>query len=316
MERFVAMAAITLPMLVTGCNGTPKPQPANGDARRDVDLAADVAHLADRLVYEEAFTGVVSLTRNGQPLFRQAFGMADRAAQRPNTLETPFALASVGKMFTAVVVAQLAERNQIAFDAPIGAFLPDYPEGPARSQVTVQHLLTMSSGIPDVFKSPEFFAGLPQVRKQTDFWPFFAKAPLEYQPGTKWTYSNSNFLVLGAIVERITGMPFPGEVEKRVFRPARMTHTSYYTSQFPDAALGYTRTPPAGTPADPNRWYPAWENPATKKGTVKGEQADGCVARHTRQQRCSGRQISANEVVRAELLRSRSEGRKGLLPRV
>jgi len=112
------MAAITLPMLVTGCNGTPKPQPANGDARRDVDLAADVAHLADRLVYEEAFTGVVSLTRNGQPLFRQAFGMADRAAQRPNTLETPFALASVGKMFTAVVVAQLAERNQIAFDAP------------------------------------------------------------------------------------------------------------------------------------------------------------------------------------------------------
>src|SRR5205823_5398839 len=82
---------------------------------------------------------------------------------------------------------------------------------PARSQVTVQHLLTMSSGIPDVFKSPEFFAGLPQVRKQTDFWPFFAKVPLEYQPGTKWTYSNSNFLVLGAIVERITGMPFPGE---------------------------------------------------------------------------------------------------------
>jgi CubicO group peptidase (beta-lactamase class C family) len=274
--RLLRVAVLILPIFVVGCGGTPKTQSAD-KANSQVALAADVERVAERLANEDKFSGVVLLTQNGQTLVRRAFGMADRASNRTNTPETAFALASIGKMFTAVVVARLAERMQIAFDSPIGTLLPNYPAVPARSQVTVQHLLTMSSGIPDVFKSQEFFAGLARVRKQSDFWPYFANAPLEFQPGTKWTYSNSNFLVLGAIVERVTGKPFPSEVEDQIFRPVGMTHTTYYVSKFPDAALGYTHSPPAGTPIAPDRWYPAWKSPAAKSDRTNDDQADGCV---------------------------------------
>lgn len=275
--RIVNVATLILSMFVVGCRAIPKTQPANKEADLHVAIAADVERLAERLAHEDKFTGVVLLTQNGKTLVRRAFGMADRASKRVNTPDTPFALASVGKMFTAVVVARLAEQKQIAFDASIGALLPDYPAVPARSEVTVQHLLTMSSGIPDVFKSQEFFAGLARVRKQSDFWPFFANAPLEFQPGTKWTYSNSNFLVLGAIVERVARKPFPAEVEEQVFRPVGMTHTTYYVSNAPDAALGYTLSPPPGASLTPDRWYPAWESPAARSAATNDDRADGCV---------------------------------------
>jgi len=78
-------------------------------------------------------------------------------------------------------------------------------------------------------------------------------------------------------VERVAGKPFPAEVEEQVFRPVGMTHTTYFVSKFPDAALGYTHSAPAGTPTDPDGWYPAWERPAAKSGTTNDDQADGCV---------------------------------------
>src|SRR6185503_19126433 len=107
-------------------------------------------------------------------------------SHRANTIETPFALASVSKMFTAVLVAQLVEQNKVRLDSSIGSLLPDFPTGEAKSQVTVHQLLTMSSGIPDVFRLPAFWTTLARARALSDFWPVFATAPLEFTPGARW----------------------------------------------------------------------------------------------------------------------------------
>jgi CubicO group peptidase (beta-lactamase class C family) len=115
--------------------------------RTSAELAANVEQFADRLAQSDEFSGVVLLSQHSRPLVRRAFGFADREKQRANTVETPFALASVSKMFTAVVVAQLVEQQKVSLDATIGSLLPGYPAGPAGSQVQVRHLLSMSSGI-------------------------------------------------------------------------------------------------------------------------------------------------------------------------
>jgi CubicO group peptidase (beta-lactamase class C family) len=121
-------------------------------------LAANVEAFAAKLAAGDEFAGVVLLTRHGQPLVRRGYGLADRKVGRPNTRDTPFMLSSVSKMFTAVTIAKLVERKQISFDSTLGSLLPEYPSAEARDQVTVGHLLTMSSGIPDLFRVPEFWA--------------------------------------------------------------------------------------------------------------------------------------------------------------
>lgn len=250
------IAAIVAGSILTGCT-SPGAEPDRGDTA----LAANVEAFAARLAASDDFSGVVLLARHGRPLLRRGFGLADRKAGRPNTPETPFALSSVSKMFTAVTIAKLVERNQLSFDATLGSLLPEYPSVEAREQVTVRHLLTMSSGIPDLFRVPAFWSEIQTIKAGPDFWKYFATAPLEFRPGTRWAYSNSNFLLLGAIIERRAGRPFIPVVEEEVFRPLGLTHTRYEVDPSQKPALGYTNTPPAGGSANSDRWHPAWVEP-------------------------------------------------------
>ena len=250
------VVAIVVASVLTSCN-------RRGPTRdeRDAALAANVEAFATKLAAADEFSGVVLLTRRGQPLVRRAYGLADRKARRPNTPETLFMLSSVSKMFTAVAIAKLVERKQLSFDSTVGSLLPEYPSAEAREQVTVRHLLTMSSGIPDLFRVPEFWAEVATTKSPTDLWKFFATSPLQFRPGTQWSYSNSNFLLLGAIIERRTGHAFTSVVEAELFRPLGLVSTRYEVAGFPKPALGYTRTPPAGAREDSARWFPAWEEP-------------------------------------------------------
>ena len=250
------VVAIVATSVLTGCS-----RPGTMRDERDAVLAANVEAFATKLATSDEFSGVVLLTRRGQPLVRRGYGLADRKAGRFNTPETPFMLSSVSKMFTAVTIAKLVERKQLSFDSTLGSLLPEYPSAETRDQVTVRHLLTMSSGIPDLFRVPEFWAQVTTLKSPTDFWRFFATSPLQFRPGTQWSYSNSNFLLLGAIIERQTGRAFTSVVEAELFRPLGMTSIRYEAFGSPKPALGYTRTPPAGTRADSARWYLAWEEP-------------------------------------------------------
>jgi D-alanyl-D-alanine carboxypeptidase len=252
----IALVLAIVACVLTGCS-------RSGNARdeRDAAFAANVEAFAAKLAAGDEFSGVVLLARYGQPLVRRGYGLADRKAGRPNTPETPFMLSSVSKMFTAVTIAKLVERKQLSFDSTLGSLLPEYPSAEARDLVTVRHLLTMSSGIPDLFRVPEFWAQVATLKSPTDFWKFFATSPLQFRSGTQWSYSNSNFLLLGAIIERQTGRAFTSVVEAELFRPLGMASIRYEVGGSPKPALGYTRTPPAGTRADSARWYPAWEEP-------------------------------------------------------
>ena len=136
----------------------------------------------------------------------------------------------------------------------------------------------MSSGLPDLFRSPRFWAEVASIRVFPDFWPHFAHAPLAFEPGTKGAYSNSNFLILGAVIERRLGRPFIEIVEERIFRATDMTSTGYRSSAFRNAAVGYTRRPAGsgtGTAGDSGQWHRASDDPfAANKPSAPDDAAD------------------------------------------
>ena len=128
------------------------------------DLAADVDGFVTALAVHDHFSGSVLLSHNGQPLGRRGCGLAGRRRRRSNTPDTPFMLSSVGKVFTAVVIAKLIEQKQLSFDTTLGALVPDYPLADARDHVSVGDLLTKSSGIQDLFRVPAFWSEIPTIK--------------------------------------------------------------------------------------------------------------------------------------------------------
>jgi CubicO group peptidase (beta-lactamase class C family) len=228
-----------------------------------IPVAADIEAFVAKLAAADRFSGVVLVSRQGQPLVRRGYGFADRSTRQRNTPDTAFMLASVGKMFTAVMVAKLVDRGQLSFETRVGAVLPDYPSAAAREQVTVRDLLTMSSGIPDLFAVPAFWSEVATARSPADLWKHFASAPLQFAPGTRWSYSNSNFLLLGQMIERITKQPFTDIVERELFRAVGLTHTRYRFHDGPKPAMGYTHVQPPGGRSAPAAmgWSPAWQEP-------------------------------------------------------
>jgi CubicO group peptidase (beta-lactamase class C family) len=275
---FRAMVMMSCAWIALGCRSaeTRKSLPV---VTTDAALAQSLEQVVERVVGTDEFSGVVLFSRHGKPLLRRAIGFADRERRRPNTADTPFALASVSKMFTAVAVAQLAEQDRLALTATIGSLLPGYPGGEASAKVTVHHLLTMSSGIPDLFRSPQFWADVPKIKAFRDFWPHFAQAPLDFDPGTRGAYSNSNFLILGAIIERVAGRPFIETIARQIFRPAGMTSTGYSSTAFPGAALGYTRrrSGSGNAPTAGGEWHRAWDDPFAQQGGAAGDADSDCL---------------------------------------
>ena len=264
----VRLLVVIVATSVLSCSRSPGRNP-------DAALAASVETFATKLAAGDEFSGVVLLTRHRKPIVRRGFGFADRQAERPNTPETPFMLSSVSKMFTAVAIAQLVERNQLSFESTLGSLLPDYPSAAARDQVTVGHLLSMSSGIPDLFRVPAFWADIEKIKTPTDPWKYFAGEPLQFRPGTQWAYSNSNFLLLGAIIERRTGRAFTSVVEDQILRPLGLSSTRYTVDPSRMPALGYTRSPSAGGGAQSAPWIPAWDPPRPGDEFVVGNPMGG-----------------------------------------
>lgn len=194
------------------------------------------------LVAEDKFSGAVVVAKDGKSVFKNAYGLASREFNVPNQVTTKFNVASMGKMFTGVAVAQLAEQGRLSFDDLISKHLPDYPREVAR-QVTIHHLLTHTSGMGSYWK-PEFHeANHARFRTIQDYFPLFINDPLTFKPGEKWSYSNSGFMVLGAIIEKVSGQSYFDYVKGQVFKRAGMNDTDYYEADrvTPDLATGYTK---------------------------------------------------------------------------
>jgi len=166
-------------------------------------------------------------------------------------------LASLSKLFTALATAQLVERGRLAFDTPMFNVLPDYPRPDIARRITVAHLLTHTSGLPDFYRNGKFRQYEDSLRTLNDFWVMFANDSLWSTPGTRYDYSNSNYIVLGSIVERLTGLSFEEYVTRNVFGPSGMTRTCYCEVGADNRATPYSRYTAGFGPTRrsvPDRW--------------------------------------------------------------
>ena len=218
---------------------------ASGAAVRAAADSAFVAALRARLeAATEAgeFSGAVLVARDGRTLFEGAYGLADRERRIPNTPLTQFRVGSMNKMLTAVAALQLVQVGTLRLDAPLGTYLPDYPNTEVASQVTPHHLLTHTGGTGDIF-GPAFTAHRSELRTTEDYLRLYGTRGLQFAPGARWAYSNYGFVLLGAAVERVGGKSYYDHVAERVLAPAGMTATGSAPedSLVPGRSVGYTR---------------------------------------------------------------------------
>jgi D-alanyl-D-alanine carboxypeptidase len=209
-------------------------------------LAALSEHAAERARADE-FSGAVLVARHGKVLLLDAWGRADRKSGIANTSATRFRIGSMNKMFTAVATLQLVEAHKLALDDPIGKHLPDYPNKEVAAKVTVRHLLTHTGGTGDIF-GPEFEEHRLKLREHRDYLKLYGPRGLTQKPGTRFEYSNYGFVLLGALIEHVSGMSYYDYVDDHVFHPAGMRSTDSLPESVnvPRRAVGYMRTSPGG----------------------------------------------------------------------
>lgn len=260
-----AMAGATFLPIEVACQ---KSKPVSTEINESA-ITKELDAFIKELVAQDKFSGAVLLAKDDKPLFQKAYGLASKEFNVPNQINTKFNLASMGKMFTGIAVAQLAEQGKLSFNDFIAKYLPDYPKDVA-DKVTIHHLLTHTSGMGSYWKDEFHEANHARFRTIRDFFPLFFSDALAFESGTKWSYSNAGFMVLGAIIEKVSGKSYFAYVKENVFRRAGMNDTDFYEADrvTPNLATGYTKQ---------NRYLPEvkeWTN-TLFLSPVKGGAAGG-----------------------------------------
>ena len=252
----------------TQLQSQPQAEMLNRNAADDSAIAKELIAFLEQSIANDAFSGAVLLARNGQPIFTKAYGLANKAANTPNNTDTKFNIGSLNKMFTAVAIAQLAERGKLSFTDTVGKLLPHHPNKAVAEKVTIHQLLTHTSGMGN-YQNETYSANLNKMKTVADLLPLFANDPLAFEPGTKWQYSNAGYALLGLIIEKVSGQNYFDYVKEQIFRPAGMVNTDSYERDkaVPNLALGYTRMNDNGR-ADPSS--PRRENTRPAKGAPAG----------------------------------------------
>jgi CubicO group peptidase (beta-lactamase class C family) len=234
----------------------PARPPKDVPAAPPLDVKAATAELSaylDRLAEAEVFSGSVLLAKDGKVVFQGARGLAERNHGVPNAVDSKFNLGSMNKMFTAVVTARLVEDGKLAFEDPVSKYLAG--EGWTKADlatVRVENLLTHTSGLGSYFNDKYERTARQLFRKVADYKPLVADETLAFPPGTKWQYSNTGFLVMGAVLEKASGRDYFDLVRERLYGPAGMKDTDCYDIDLvvPKLAIGYSHE----RTGDTRRW--------------------------------------------------------------
>ncbi|MCX8476479.1 MAG: serine hydrolase [Sphingomonas sp.] len=189
------------------------------------------------------FMGAVLVARDGQVLLDRGYGSANLEWKIPNDGDTKFRLGSITKQFTAAAILLLQERGKLSLDAPIKTYLPDAPA--AWDKVTVRHLLSHTSGIPSFTSFDDYSKSRPLPATLDSLTARFRDKPLDFQPGEKFAYSNSGYILLTTIVEKASGQPYAAFVTDNIFKPLGMADSGYdsHAAVLPRRASGYTPSP-------------------------------------------------------------------------
>jgi CubicO group peptidase (beta-lactamase class C family) len=205
------------------------------------DFGLEADNYLKKLTQEEAFSGAVLVATNGNVVFAQGYGLANREHDIANTTNTIFRLGSVTKQFTAMSILMLQEDHKLNVTDLISQYVEGSPE--AWRAITIHHLLTHAAGIPNFteFSDNLRFERLPTTVAATV--SRFKDKPLEFEPGTKMHYSNSGYVLLGYIIEKVTGKSYGEFLAERIFRPLGMTQSGYDhpANILPGRASGYSK---------------------------------------------------------------------------
>lgn len=193
-------------------------------------------------VAAEEFSGSVLVARDSEILLDRGYGLANREWNIPNDGDTKFRLGSLSKQFTAVAIMVLNERGLVDLDAPVKTYLPDAPA--AWDAVTVRHLLTHTAGLPNFTDFEDYEAAKPLPTTIDGLIARFRDRPLDFQPGEGWSYSNSGYILLTAVIEKASGKPYADFVAETLFQPLGMSDSGYdsHAAILPRRASGYAPT--------------------------------------------------------------------------
>jgi CubicO group peptidase (beta-lactamase class C family) len=225
---------------IESIRGMPAFGPGENEPASLDDATAIIDRYVTRLAADERFSGLVAVADHGAIVWHRELGMADRGGRIPNQLATSFNIASIGKMFTGVAVAQLVEQKKLRFDETIGEVLPAYPLAEARA-ITIDQLLTHTSGLGD---NDRFLEAKPPLRTPADFIAHYARVPLLFPPGEGNRYSNYGFEVLARLIEVASGEAYDAYLAAHLYGPAGMRATGGSPPDDALRAIPYTRRAP------------------------------------------------------------------------
>ena len=208
-------------------------------AIRNHDDIARMEQIVESFVPQK-FMGSVLVARDGKVVLDKAYGSANLEWNVPNTPTTKFRLGSITKQFTAASILLLEERGKLKIDDPVKKYMPDAPA--AWDKITIFHLLTHTSGIPSFTGFPDYGSKEATPMTPEKLVALFRDKPLEFEPGEKWNYSNSGYVLLGYLIEKISGQSYQDFVQQNIFTPLGMKDSGYDSNSaiIAHRAAGYT----------------------------------------------------------------------------
>ena len=221
----------------------PSARLATARVASDAELASAIEQYVTTLATADLFSGTVLVAKDGKPLYAGAFGEANKDFGAPNKLDTKFNLGSMNKMFTSVIIAQLVEQGKLSYDDPLAKFLPDYPSADAAKKIRIKHLLTHTSGLGSYFNAEFQRSSRARYRTVDELMQLAKGDSMAFEPGTRYSYSNTGMLVLGKVIEVVTKQDYFDYVREHLAKPAGMANTDAYQLDLvnPNLAVGYQR---------------------------------------------------------------------------
>ncbi len=211
-------------------------------------IPATLDTLMDAYVKVLGFNGTVLVATKGSVIFEKGYGYKNKNTNARNDSNTIFQIGSITKQFTSAIILQLLEQNKLSLQDSLTKFIPDYPNG---GKITIEHLLTHTAGVYNYTNDVNFMVNeTAHPINRDSLVNRFKYKPLDFAPGQKFSYSNSGYILLGYIIEKVTGQPYFQVVRQRIFQPLHMEHSGFDFTHLvsPDKAIGYT-SPDSTTPA-------------------------------------------------------------------
>jgi CubicO group peptidase (beta-lactamase class C family) len=216
---------------LAGCGGSSVPPQSPASLANAVDGVVNAA------LQQQSIPAIaVALAKNGTILYAQAYGFSNLVTHQASQTNTIFEIGSITKQFTAALIMKLQEQGKLQVDDSINLYLPEYGFPPA---ITLRMLLTHTSGLWDFTTLPQYQGWAVNGVSEATVLTAVSQAPLEFKPGTSYSYSNSNFFALGAVIEKVTGVSYEANLQQYIFQPLGLTNTYYSLPPAAQSAIGY-----------------------------------------------------------------------------